>query len=150
MLETLDNLLENRFIEHQLLALHHGHHVATGQQFATLQYDAVGTGIKHVNPQLLVEYLAREDEHLHLLVHFLGLTANLHAHGGRSAQAEVEQYKVGLLLLDKPPEADLIVGSPDDLSLRNLVTYDTFSAFEFEGHVLDDNHLKLFHCIGVI
>ena len=50
MLEALDYLFEDGLVEHQLLALHDGHHIATGQQLATLEDDAVGTSIEHVDP----------------------------------------------------------------------------------------------------
>ena len=49
-LEALDNLLEDRFVEHQLFAIHHGRHIATSEQFACLQDDAVGTSIEHIHP----------------------------------------------------------------------------------------------------
>ena len=83
-------------------------------------------------------------------ISLLGLTTNLDTNGGGATQSEVEQYEVGLLLLDESPEAGLIGCRPDDLGLGNLVTYNAFSAFKFEGHVLDDDHLKFFHCIWVI
>ena len=149
MFEALDYLLEDRLVEHQLLALHDGHHIATGQQFATLQDNAIGTSIEHVDPQLLVQDLAREDEDAHLRIGLLGLTTDLDAYGGGTTQPQVEQYEVGLLLLDETPEAGFIVGSTNDLRLGNLVAYDAFRAFEFEGHVLDNNELKFFHYIWV-
>ena len=64
----------------------------TRQQFAALENDAVGSGIEHVDPQLFVQYLAREDEYLDLRIHLLGLPANLDAYGSGTAQAEVEQH----------------------------------------------------------
>ena len=42
-----------------------------------------------------------------------------------------------------------IVSCTYDFRLRYLVAYDAFRAFEFEGHVLDDNKLKFFHYIWV-
>ena len=49
-LKSLDNLLENRFIEHQLLTIHHGRDITTGQQFASLEDNAVCTGIEYIHP----------------------------------------------------------------------------------------------------
>ena len=150
MFETLDNLFENGLVEHQLLALHHRHDVVTGQQFTALQDNTIGTGIEHVNPKFLVQYLARKDEHFHLFVEFFGLTTDFNTNGGRTAQSKVEQHEVGLLLFDQSPKAGLIFCSPNNLSFGNLMTYNAFSTFEFEGHVLDNNHLKFFHCIWVM
>ena len=61
-----------------------------------------------------------------------------------------QQHEVGLLFLDEPPIGHLVGSSTDDVCLGNLVANYTFRAFEFEGHVLDDNKFKLVHDILVI
>ena len=150
LLETVDDAFENGLVEHQRLALHDGAYVVARQQFAALEDDAVSTCIEHVDPQFLVEYFTREDEHLDLRIHLLGLTAYLDADSRGAAQSEVEQDKVGLLFLDESPERQLVVGSTDDFCLGDFVTNDTFRTFEFEGHVLDDNKFKLVHCCMLV
>jgi hypothetical protein len=67
-----------------------------------------------------------------------------------SNASEVEQYKVGLLLLDESPVRGFIVCRTYHFRLGNLVADDAFRAFEFEGHVLDDNQFKFFHYSVVI
>ena len=85
MLETVNNLLQDGLVEHQLFALHNGHHVATCQQLTGLENDAVGSCIEHVDPQLLVEDFASKDEDAYLRVQLLGLTAQLNADGSATS-----------------------------------------------------------------
>ena len=66
--KPLYNATQYRFVEHHGLSLHHRAHITTGEQFATLKDNTVGTGIEYIHPQLLVEYLACEDEHLDLRI----------------------------------------------------------------------------------
>ena len=100
---------------------------------------AFGSGIEHVNPKLLVQDFAGEDEYAHLRIHLLGLTAYLDADSRGAAQSEVEQHEVGLLLFDESPEGSLVLSRADDFRFWYLVTYDAFCTFQFEGYVLNDN-----------
>ena len=53
-LEAVDNLSQDGFVEHQLLAVHHGNDIVTGEQFARFQDDAISPGIEDVHPQVKV------------------------------------------------------------------------------------------------
>ena len=75
----------------------------------------------------------------------LGVSTDLHAHGGRPTQAEVEQHEVGQLLLHQFPVGHLAVGRSQDVSLGNIVTDDALGAFEFECHVFDNDNIKISH-----
>ena len=94
--ELIHYLLEYGLVEHIFLAVHHAQNVVAGEQLATLKNDAVAMSVQSVHPQLLVEYLAGEDEHLHVLVFRLQLLADFDADGCAAAQSEVEQHEVGL------------------------------------------------------
>ena len=124
MLEPLYDAAQDGLVEHQLLAVHHSHHVVACQQFAGLQYDAVGAGVEHVYPQLLVQDFACEDEHLHLGVQLLGLSAQLHADGGRTSQPQVEQHQLRQLLLEQSPVGSLVGCCAGDFGFGYVGGYD--------------------------
>ena len=133
LLEAIHYLVQDRLIEHHLLAAHAASHIATSQQLATLQDDAIATGIKHIHPELLIQYLAREDEHLHLRILLLGLATYLHPHCSGTAQSQVQEHQVGQLLLDEFPIGYLVFGCTYNLSLRNVVLEDALSALSSNG-----------------
>ena len=144
-LETLDNLFEDGFVEHEFLAIHHGRDIATREQLARLEDDTIGTCIEHIDPELFVEDLAREDEHLDIGMEFLGVAANLDAHRGGASKAQVEQHEVGLLLFEQSPVGWFVFGRSYHFCFRNIAPDDSQSAFKFEGHILDNNYFKFIH-----
>ena len=139
------NLFKNRLIENILLAIHHAQHIIACEQFATLQNDAVTMGVQSIYPQLLVEYLACKDKHLHILMLRLQLLANLHTDGCASTKTEVEKHKIGLVGCEHFPERVLRIGCSYNLCLGHLAMQESFCAFEFEQHVLHYDNFKLFH-----
>ena len=145
--ETLDDLLEDRLVEHQLLAIHHGRDITTSQQLASLQNNTVSPGIQHVHPQFLIQDLTREDQHLHLRVQFLRVTTDLHADGGRSPKAEIKQHEVGNLLLEQSPVGWFRVCCTNHFRLWDVRADYTEGAFQFEGHILNDNDFEMIHVV---
>ena len=123
-LEALHDLLQDRLVEHQLLTVHHSVHITAGKQLSRLQDHTVGTCVKHVDPQLLVENLTGEDQHLDIRIQFLGMSAYLHADGRRPAKSKIQEHEIGLLLFDHPPVSLFVLCCPDDLGLRDVITND--------------------------
>ena len=146
MLEAVDDFLKDGLVENHLLSLHDARHIGPGQQLATLQTDTVATSIEHVHPELLVQDLSCEYQHFHLWVALFGMSAYLHAYGSRTTQPQVEQHQVGKIVLDESPILGLILSCADNLGFGNVVTEDSFCAFQFQGHVFHDDYFKLFHC----
>ena len=89
-LEALYNLTQDRLIKHQLLAVHYTLNIMAGQQFASLENDAVGTSVQDVDPQFLIQNFAREDQHLDIRMHLLRRAAYLNTDGSRATQSEVK------------------------------------------------------------
>ena len=145
LLESLDNLLQDRLVEDHLLAAHAARHITTGEQFAALQDDSVASGIQRIHPKLLVENLARKDEHLHVGILLLGAAADFHANGGRTAQSQIEQHEVGLLRLDKSPVSRFVFGSSYDFCLRNVGLEDALGTFQLQWNIFYYNHFKILH-----
>ena len=150
MAKALEHPFEDGLVEDHALAVDDALHVAAGEQFAALEYDAVGAGVESVDPELLVEHFAREDEHMDFGVAAAQLAAHLHSGGGGAAEAEVEEDEVGLVVAQELPQLSLVHGCADDLRFGYVRTEYFESAFHFEGHVFNNYHLKLFHLIVVI
>lgn len=75
----------------------------------------------------------------------LGVSAYFNANHGRASQAQVEQHKVGHLLLDEFPIGLLAFGSSYDFGLGHIIPQDAFGTFQFERHILYNNQFELFH-----
>ena len=63
----------------------------------------------------------------------------------RQIKSEVEQHEVGGLLFDEFPVSRLVLCRSDDLSFRDVGTDNAKGAFEFEGHILNDDDFKILH-----
>ena len=50
LFEAVHDALQYRLIEDEPLAPHDAHHVVVGEQFATLERDAVGPCVEHIDP----------------------------------------------------------------------------------------------------
>ena len=144
-LEPLHDLFEDRLIEDELLTAHHSFDIIARQQFPGLEDDTVAACVEHIDPQLLIQDLTREDKHLHLRIALLRMAADLHTDSRRAAEAEVEQHEVGLLLPHQFPVGGLIGCRTEDMCLRNVVGNDSFRAFELEGHILYNDDIEVFH-----
>ena len=70
------------------------------------------------------------------------MATDLDTHGGGASKAKVEQHEVGFLLLEQFPVGGLVLSCSNHFRLRNIRADDAQGAFEFEGHVLDDNNFK--------
>ena len=89
--ETLNEFFEHRLVEDIALACHHIVYLVFCEQFACLERYTVGTGIEHIDPQLLVEELACEHEHLHLWMLFFHSRTDFHTHSCRATKTKVKE-----------------------------------------------------------
>ena len=80
--EPLYDFLQNGLVENQSLAAHDTKDVATCEQFTTFEDDTIGTCVQYVHPQFLIENFSCEDEHFHIFMQLLCLSANFHSHRG--------------------------------------------------------------------
>ena len=147
-LKALYNLFEDRLVEHQLFAIHHGRYIATCEQLACLQDDTIGTSIEHINPQLLVQYLTSKNQHLYIGMYLLGVAADFYTYGSRTTQTQIEQHQVGLLLLDEAPVGLLVLGCSNHFGLGNITLHDAKGALKLQGHIFYYYYFEVFHTLG--
>ena len=73
------------------------------------------------------------------------MTTDFHPYSGGATQAQIEQHQVGLVLLNQTPESRFVLCRSDNLRLRDLITKNTFCAFQFQRHVFYDNYFEVIH-----
>ena len=143
--EPCKDFFENRLIENQSFPIHHTLHITFGKQFTTFENDSISPSIKHINPKLFVQGLTRKDKHMKLLILLSEFSTNLHSNGSRSTKSKVKQHKVRHLHFHKIPEILLILSCTDNRSLRNLISKNLLSTFQFKFYVFNNNDFKVIH-----
>ena len=144
-LETFYDFLQNRLIENHLLTTHAGSHIATGQEFPTLQDNTIATCIKNIHPELLIQDFSRENQYLYVRILFLGIAADFYTHRSGTAQTKIEKHEVRQLLFDEFPIAHLTVSCSDNLSFGYIVFENSFRTFQFQRYILYYDYFKIVH-----
>ena len=82
-------------------------------------------------------------------MHLLRTTAYLDTYGGGATETEVEQQEIRFLLFQQFPVGCFAISRANHFRLGDVVADDSQCAFEFEGHVLDDNHFEVIHIFTI-
>ena len=143
--EAGHDFLEERFVEDQVAAMHHLHHVVALKEVPRLENDAVGTSVEYINPEALVQDFSGKDENLHVGKASAQLSADIHPYRCAASESEVEQNEVGLTVAHQFPEVGFALSGADNLCLRHFGLQDLLGAFEFQFVVLDDDYFEFFH-----
>ena len=152
LFETIYDLLQNRIVEYQLLAVHHSLYVCLGQQFSCFENNAIRSCIQHIHPQFFIQYFPRKDQYTNPLITFKNIPADINANRRRTSQSQIQQNQIGKLRFHQRPELAFCHCRADHFCVGYLMTENFFCAFQFQFYVLYNNNFKLlfFHFIYLI